>query len=165
MSPSKSTARSCWIITRPVQERRWWAARGHGAFVDSQHDPVARSNQLATSETTSIGGASIGLYRSEHTRVSDVLAARGVRVVPHGPSHILGLVEGCLDGIVSERCGFLWDHAPAIVLTVETGGSFTDPHGGVRGDLQGGIYSNAALHDDLRRIVADGSIDLAGTAA
>lgn len=153
------------IITRPIQQRRWWAARGHGAFVASDRDPVARSKPLAMSETTSIGGARVGLYRSEHTRLADLLAARGIRVVPHGPSHILDLVEGRLDGIVSERCGFLCDHAPAVVLTVESGGSFTDPHGGVRADLRGGIYSNAALHDDLHRILVDGSVDLAGSVA
>lgn len=148
------------IITRPTRQQRWWAARGHGAYTDTDRHPFAGSQPLATSVMPTLEGARIGLYRQTASRLPELLGGLGVEVAPHGASHIIDLIEGSIDGIVSERCGFLWDHAPAVVLTVEAGGRFCDPDGGVRADLQGGIYSNAELHDHLWSVVTDGGVEL-----
>jgi histidinol-phosphatase len=147
------------IITRPLQAKRWWAARGHGAFADSDTDPTARSTQLATSTTDRLQGSRVGLYRAVETEIPDVLGRHGAATVTTG-SHILDLVEGRLDAVISERCGYTWDHAPAVILTAESGGKFTDPEGGSRPDLQGGIYSNGHLHHDLLDVIQAASIDL-----
>ncbi len=148
------------VVTRPIRERRWWAARGHGAFADTEHDPLARAQRLTTSSTALVNEATIGVYRLPHSEVPDVLRGAGAEVARHGASHILDLVEGRIDGIVSHRCGFAWDHAPAVVLAAESGGRFTDPDGGQRVDLMGGIYSNTVLHDAIDRIVADSGVTL-----
>jgi histidinol-phosphatase len=41
------------------------------------------------------------------------------------------------------------DHAPWILLVEQAGGRFTDRRGGRRGDVGGGLYSNAGLHTVL----------------
>jgi histidinol-phosphatase len=147
------------IISRPLREQRWWAAAGHGAFHDIDADPTARSTRLRTSATTTLDGARVGLYRSSDSHVPEVMAQCGATTATHG-SHILDLVEGRIDAIVSGRCGFAWDHAPAVILAIESGGDFTDPAGGVRPGLQGGIYSNGHLHTALRDALAVASIEL-----
>ena len=147
------------VITRPLRRERWWAARGQGAFASTDADPLTQTAPLAVSTTTALAGATIGLYRAEGSAVPDVLTAHGATTVTHR-SHILDLVEGRIDAIVADRCGAPWDHAPAVVLAVEAGGRFTDPHGGPRPDLRGGIYSNAHLHDAVRDALHDAGIDL-----
>ena len=67
-------------------------------------------------------------------------------------SPILALLDGEVDAVVSEG-GYEWDHAPALVLVAEAGGRFTDPHGGTRFDLRGGLYSNGHLHDELAALL------------
>jgi histidinol-phosphatase len=149
------------IITRPLRAKRWWAARGHGAFADSDADPTARSTRLGTSATSRLRGARVGLYRAVDTVLPDVLARHGAATVSSG-AHILELVEGRLDAIVSDRCGFPWDHAPAVILAAESGGRFTDPDGGTRPDLHGGVYSNGHLHGDLLAAIDAASLGLGG---
>ena len=147
------------IISRPLREQRWWAALGHGAFLDGDADPTARSTPLRTSATKIVDGARVGLYRSTNTRLPEVLARYGAMTITEG-SHILELIEGRLDAIVSERCGYAWDHAPAVILAVESGGRFTDPNEGSRPDLQGGVYSNDHLHQPLVDAIGLASIEL-----
>jgi histidinol-phosphatase len=150
------------VISRPLRGRRWWAATGHGAFRDDDSAPTARSVTLQTSGATGIQGARVGLYRRVDTRLPELLAQYGATTVMYG-SHILDLVEGRLDAIVSERCGYAWDHAPAVILAVEAGGRFTDPDGGTRPDLQGGIYSNGHLHEELIEFMAQHAVELGGS--
>jgi fructose-1,6-bisphosphatase/inositol monophosphatase family enzyme len=93
--------------------------------------------------------------------VPDVLGAHGASVVGTG-SHILELVEGRLDGIVSQKCGYIWDHAPAVALAIESGGHFSDPDGGSRADQHGGTYTNGHLHGALQAALSDGRVGLSG---
>lgn len=149
------------VITRPLRRRRWWAARGHGAFSSTDTDPLTYTTSLSVTTTSDLASATVGLYRPDDSKVPHVLAAHNASTVTHG-SPILDLVEGRIDAVVSDRCGFAWDHAPAVILAIESGGRFTDPRGGVRADLQGGLYSNGHLHDELQDILREASIDLAG---
>lgn len=147
------------IITRPLRAERWWAARGHGAFAENDDGPVARSRPLGVSHRATLGGARIGLYSMGDSEVPDRLGDAGATVERTG-SHILELVDGRLDAVVAHRCGFIWDHAPAVVLAAEAGGRFSDPDGGTRADQQGGIYSNGHLHAALTDTLADRGIRL-----
>jgi histidinol-phosphatase len=147
------------VITRPLQSRRFWAALGHGAFSDGEDDPHACSTRLRTTERASIDGARVGLYRDHDTVLPELLAGLGAVPVTRG-SHALDLVEGRLDAVISERGGFVWDHAPAVILAQESGGIYTDADGGTRPDRQGGIYANRYLHAQLVEVLDRESITL-----
>jgi histidinol-phosphatase len=149
------------IITRPRRHQRWWAARGWGAFVDDEETPMARAQTLAVSDRSSLDGARVGLYAMGPSEVEEILPRRGIEVVARG-SHILDLVEGRLDAIVSHQCGFVWDHAPAVVLTVEAGGLYVDPEGGCDAGRHGGVYANRHLAAPLRAALEDEGVRLAG---
>lgn len=101
------------------------------------------------------------MYAAGDSRVPEVLTVHGASVVEEG-SRLLNLLEARLDAVVSDRCGFVWDHAPGVVLTAEAGGRFTDPSGGARPDLEGGIYSNGHLHAVITEILRAAGIGLAG---
>ena len=136
------------IITRPLQRKRWWGVVGDGAFVDDDVSPDARSTRLRVSTRWDLSGARVGLYAIGKSTVAEALVATGASVHREG-SPILEFVEGRLDAVVSDNCGFLWDHAPAVALTEAAGGRFTDPHGGARADQRGGLYTNGLLDDQL----------------
>jgi histidinol-phosphatase len=137
------------IITRPLRRRRWWAVSGEGAFADDDLSPDARSLRLNVSRVATLSEARIGLYAIGDSEVPNTLAGHVASVVPDG-SHILELVEGRLDAVVTDNCGFAWDHAPGVILTTASGGRFCDPEGGTRHDRQGGLYTNGLLDDALR---------------
>jgi histidinol-phosphatase len=65
---------------------------------------------------------------------------------------LMKLLRGEIDAICA-LAGGSWDHAPAVILVEEAGGKFTDPDGGRRLDLGGGIFSNGRIHDQLRAVV------------
>lgn len=140
------------IITRPLLGQRWWAATGCGAFVDGDGAAMAKSARLALTRQASVSGARVGVYSMGDSPVRDRLRAAGATVV-EGPSPILELLEGRIDAVVSDNCGLVWDHAPAVVLVTEAGGRFVDPVGGSDPARQGGLYANEHLHGDLRRVV------------
>ena len=127
------------LITRPAETRSWWAARGLGAWGSS-------GRRLRVSATASLHGARVGGYTGPASAWQAVVAESATWV--ESPSPILELVEGRLDGVLSEG-GFEWDHAPCVVLLKEAGGRFTDPRGGERIDLRGGLYTNGHLHTQL----------------
>lgn len=127
------------VITRPVTGQSWWAARGSGAW----GSPARR---LAVSPTASLAAARVGGYVRPDSRWRATVTAAATWVDRASP--ILDLLEGDLDAVLSEG-GYAWDHAPAVVLLAEAGGRFTDPAGGRRIDLRGGLYTNGHLHDAL----------------
>jgi len=127
------------LITRPAETRSWWAAKGIGAW-------ASPGRRLRVSTTTALQGACIGGYVRPSSQWQAAVA-KSATWVDH-PSPILELIEGRLDGVLSEG-GFEWDHAPGVVLLKEAGGRFTDPGGGERIDLRGGLYSNGHLHAQL----------------
>jgi fructose-1,6-bisphosphatase/inositol monophosphatase family enzyme len=63
------------------------------------------------------------------------------------------LLGGELDLLVV-RHGDIWDHAPAVLLTLEAGGGFRDPEGGTRLDLRGGFYTNGVIDQELAKLPA-----------
>lgn len=133
------------VITRPVSGRSWWAARGAGAW-------GSPGRRLAVSPTASLAAARVGGYMRPGSPWQAAVAAAATWVDRASP--VLDLLEGDLDAVLSEG-GYAWDHAPAVVLLDEAGGRFTDPAGGRRIDLQGGLYTNGHLHEALA-VTADG---------
>jgi histidinol-phosphatase len=125
------------VITRPVEEKAWWAAEGLGAWSSSGRR--LRVSTTATPSTARIGGY---VRPDSAWRASVAEVARWIDT----PSPMLELIDGRLDAVLSES-GFEWDHAPGVLLVAEAGGRFDDLAGGQRIDRRGGLYSNGHLHD------------------
>ena len=129
------------VITRPVEDRSWWAAKGRGAW-------VSPGRRVQVSTTASLEDARVGGYTQPGSAWQQEVSGVGTWVEVGSP--ILWLIEGRLDAVLSEG-GFEWDHAPGVVLLREAGGRFTDPQGGNRIDRRGGLYTNGHLHAQLLR--------------
>jgi histidinol-phosphatase len=130
------------VITRPVEGRSWWAARGMGAW-------SSEGKHLQVSSKEVLPGARIGGYVPATSTWKTQVVSRATWV--DHPSPMLELIEGRIDAVLSES-GCEWDHAPGVILLQEAGGRFTDLDGGSRIDLRGGLYSNVHLHEPLMQL-------------
>jgi histidinol-phosphatase len=137
------------VASAPALGRRWWAARGQGAFAGAlgeSGDSISVSSISELAEATiSTGGLG---YFSAPDRVAR-LATRVKRDRGFGDfwSHMLvaeGACEAGLDPVVS-----IWDIAPLQVIVEEAGGKFTDLSGQRRLDGGNALSSNGLVHDDV----------------
>jgi histidinol-phosphatase len=138
------------VITRPLDDRLWWAVRGGGAFTGrlSTDDP---GRPIHVSAVSSIDDATLTAWQpSPRREVAALRATPGwVRATPDAYLH---LAEGALDAVLSLG-GLFWDHAPTVLIVEEAGGRFRDRAGGRRLDLQGGVYSNGHLDEAIGALV------------
>ena len=133
------------VVSAPALHRRWWAARGEGAFAGDERLHVS------------------GVSRVEDSVLSLALecplpemAGRAWHVRGLGDfwSHVLvaeGAVDAAVDPVVNE-----WDLAAVQVIVEEAGGRFSDFAGERRIDSGSALTSNGLLHDDLLAAVAAG---------
>ncbi|MET0698153.1 MAG: histidinol-phosphatase [Mycobacterium sp.] len=138
------------VVSAPALSRRWWAARGEGAYVAFGNTPPRR---LSVSAVADIAAASLSfsdLTGWEDRREKFVALTDEVwRMRAYGDfwSYCL-LAEGAID-IVAEPEVKLWDLAPLDILIREAGGVFTSvdgapgPHGG------SALATNGLLHDQV----------------
>ncbi|OBK30636.1 histidinol-phosphatase [Mycobacterium asiaticum] len=147
------------VVSAPALQRRWWAARGQGAFalVDGG-DPrqisvsaVAELNSASLSFSSLSGWLELGL-RERFVELTD--SVWRVRAYGDFWSYCL-LAEGSVD-IAAEPEVSVWDLAALDVLVREAGGRFTSldgdagPHGG------SAVATNGLLHDQvLKRLHND----------
>ncbi|HEX6391967.1 MAG TPA: inositol monophosphatase family protein [Acidimicrobiales bacterium] len=138
------------IVSAPELGRRWWAARGQGAYAGV---PAGAGTPIRVSAVANLGDAQLSNGSlsgwEEHGGPARVveLALRCWRDRAFGDfwSHMLvaeGACEIALDPIVS-----LWDLAAIQVIVEEAGGTFTDLSGVARSDGGSAISSNGLLHD------------------
>ena len=132
------------VVTSPALGRRWWATLGGGAFESSWPATRAGARRLQVSTTATLGDAMLTALDEE----SRARLPRTTGRPPPSPLPLVELVRGEVDAFLAER-HHAWDHAPWILLVREAGGRFTDPTGGGAPDRGGGLYSNAALHEEL----------------
>jgi histidinol-phosphatase len=142
------------VVSAPALGRRWWAARGHGAFADGAAIRVSAVARLADAhlsydsltefEERGLGEAALALER------------RCWRSRGFGDfwSHVL-VAEGAVDVAVEPDVA-LWDVAPLLVIVEEAGGRFTDV-GGRRLPVGGSALStNGLLHEEVLAILRTG---------
>lgn len=133
------------VVVSPALRCCWWAARGGGAFESAWPPAPGAARRLRVSTTADVADAALEALDDESRARLPVGGPRRRT----GPLPLVELVRGEVDAFLVERY-HVWDHAPWILLVEEAGGRFTDPTGGNAGDKGGGLYSNAALHDELR---------------
>jgi histidinol-phosphatase len=127
------------VVSAPALHRRWWAARGEGAFCNGAAIHVSSTDKIGDAFIASIDPSYDALVR----------ACGRARGFGDFWSHMLVAEGACdvgIDPVVSH-----WDMAAVQVIVEEAGGRFTDYAGNARADGGSGVSTNGVLHDDVLR--------------
>ncbi len=145
-------------VSAPALHRRWWAARGHGAFTrDGLTDGPRRLRvsgvTILEDAQLSYGGLAEWNKLGQLEKLLD-LAGRCWRTRAFGDlwSYML-VAEGAADIGGLEHSVKLWDLAAPMLIVEEAGGKFTDLHGVRRPDGGSGMATNGLLHDAALAVV------------
>ena len=136
------------VVSAPALTRRWWAAKGLGAFADGRECHVSTVWQLDEAQicvTYSSGWDEAGL-------TSDLIALqRGAyRARGFGDfwQHML-VAEGAIDLAIDAIGLAPYDLAAVMVVVEEAGGTFTDRHGERTYLNDSAVSSNGLLHHHI----------------
>ncbi|OBH09911.1 histidinol-phosphatase [Mycobacterium sp. E1747] len=149
------------VVSAPALQRRWWAARGLGAFVAVDDAPprplsvssVAQLDSASLSFSSLSGWAERGL-RDRFIGLTD--AVWRVRAFGDFLSYCL-VAEGAVD-IAAEPEVSVWDLAALDILVREAGGTMTGLDG-VAGPHRGSaVATNGALHELVLRALDAGGL-------
>jgi histidinol-phosphatase len=138
------------VVSAPALGRRWWAARGAGAWTSALGGEPRRLavSRVATLEDASLSYASLSGWAEAGLRDALVaLTERVWRSRAYGDfwSYML-VAEGAVD-LAAEPELSLWDMAALAPIVTEAGGRFTGLDG-IDGVHQGNAAaSNGVLHD------------------
>ncbi len=146
------------VVSAPAMGRRWWAARGAGAFTTDLAGGEPR--RLRVSAIRALQDAQMcfgGFEEWRQTGRLDVLMGLSEtcwRTRGYGDfwQYMLvaeGAAEIALDPIVA-----VWDIAAPLVIVQEAGGHFTDFTGSPTAVGGDGIGSNGLVHEAAREILA-----------
>ena len=133
------------VVSAPALSRRWWAARGLGAFADGRECHVSTVAQLDEAQvcvTYSAGWDEAGLTNKLVALQQGAYRARGFGDFWQ---HML-VAEGAIDLAVDAIGLALYDLAAVMVVVEEAGGTFTDRHGERTYLNDSAISSNGLLH-------------------
>jgi histidinol-phosphatase len=140
------------LVSAPALGRRWWAARGQGAWAGaSAADGVPLSvSRVSRISDASLSWSSLNGWDAQGRlpgllRLSD--AAWRTRAYGDFWSHCL-VAEGAVDASFEPEVN-LWDLAALQVVVEEAGGRFTDLSGAARPDGGSVVCSNGLLHDEV----------------
>ena len=134
------------VVSAPAMNRRWWAARGLGAFVDGcrcQVSTVARLDEAQISVTFSKGWDDLGMTDKLVQLQQQAYRARGFGDFWQ---HML-VAEGAIDLAIDAVGVAPYDLAALMVIVEEAGGTFTDRHGVRTFESDTAISSNGLLHE------------------
>ncbi|MEA2338430.1 MAG: histidinol-phosphatase [Thermoanaerobaculia bacterium] len=140
------------VVSAPAMGRRWWAARGEGAFCNGKAIHVSTIDEMSKAQLTyddvpgfeqfGLGGRFLDLVR------------RCGRTRGFGDfwSHML-VAEGAAEIAVEPQVAH-WDMAAIQVIVEEAGGRFTNLRGEARADGGSGLSTNGLLHDAVLAALA-----------
>lgn len=148
------------VVSAPALGRRWWAARGAGAWVSEQGGEPRRIrvSQVEKLGHAHLSGAALSSWDGWGGPGAYVdLATRCYADRSFGDfwSHVL-VAEGVCD-IGLDPIASLWDLAPLLVIVEEAGGRFTTFGGEARADGGSAVSSNGLLHEEVRSILTAGA--------
>ncbi len=142
--------------------RRWWAARGLGAWRRGDATGPGGEPIRVTGTTDAAAGTwtaipPLDALDGDRRRLVERLGAAGATyVVPHEHGALL-VADGRADACV-QTGGGPWDFAALAVIVTEAGGRFADLSG--RPDIYGGgpvLFSNGHVHDAATRALQRGA--------
>lgn len=141
------------VVSAPAMARRWWAARGAGAFTTDPGSGIPRA--LKVSAVRSLADASFSY--SDARGWAERGAGPGLQTLlettwrqrAYGDfwSHML-VAEGAID-VAAEPDLQSYDMAALIPIVVEAGGRFTSYGGGDSLVEGSALSSNGLVHDDV----------------
>jgi histidinol-phosphatase len=140
------------MVSAPALGRRWWAARGHGAFA-GRHQAAATAikvSGVSRLADASFCYADLGSWE-EAERLDGVLdiIRRSWRNRAYGDFYGYMLVaEGAVDIMVEPELS-LWDLAALVPIVTEAGGTFTDLAGQPGPGGGSAVATNGKLHPDV----------------
>lgn len=141
------------VVSAPSLGRRWWAARGAGAWVGPPGGQVAAAQRCRVSGVRALGDAFVS-YSSfdgwpDASRGLQAVLSAVWRTRAFGDfwSHVL-VAEGCVDASFEPEVA-LWDVAPLQVIVEEAGGRFSDLTGAATPAGGSVVCSNGLLHDEV----------------
>jgi histidinol-phosphatase len=123
--------RTCGVVSAPALGRRWWAARGEGAFANGSPIRVSAIDTLAAASVSCTHARDLAALEPH------VWHARGLGDFWQ---HVL-VAEGALDAAVDATLA-LWDYAALEPILAESGGRLAEVDGQI-------ISTNASLYDEL----------------
>lgn len=135
------------VASAPALGRRWWAARGEGAYGNGSRlrvSGVERLENCVFSYTT-------GALRREGM-IDLVQRVWHARTFSDFWGHML-VAEGSADAALDPWVN-LWDLGAVKVIVEEAGGRLTDLEGAARHDGGSGLSSNGLLHEGLLKLLA-----------
>lgn len=140
------------LVSAPALGRRWWGARGHGAFAGKHAAQATRIRVSAVSKLSdaSLSYSSLGGWE-EAGRLDGMLdLMRGAwRSRAYGDfyGHML-VAEGAVDAMVEPDLA-LWDMAALVPIVTEAGGTCTNRAGEPLRGPGSVLISNGRIHDVL----------------
>ncbi|MGI8696723.1 MAG: histidinol-phosphatase [Mycobacteriales bacterium] len=140
------------VVSAPALGRRWWAARGTGAFTGRSLSAAIPCNvsTVSTLSDASVSYSSLRGWRERGLQDAFVgLLDEAWRSRAYGDFWSYTMVaEGVVD-VACEPAVSVWDLAPLAVIVEEAGGRFTDLDGAA-GPIGGSaVATNRVLHDDV----------------
>jgi histidinol-phosphatase len=135
------------VASAPALHRRWWAARGDGAYADGNAINVSDVGRL---EDAHLAHAGIGTFYEYGSGDAAVALTRRVwrsRGLGDFWMHCL-VAEGAFD-VAVEPVVSLWDLAALVVIVEEAGGRFSDLRGRPGPGGGSALSSNGRLHDEV----------------
>jgi len=147
------------VVTAPALSRRWWAAKGDGAWTGRS---LTKASRCQVSQVTKLSDASFSFSGvggwAEAGRLDGFLSLSQAvwRTRGFGDfwSHML-VAEGAAD-ISAEPEVSLWDLAALQVIVQEAGGRFTNLAGIATPDGGSVVCTNGHLHDEALAHLAGG---------
>ncbi len=151
------------VVSAPALNRRWWAARGGGAWTGRSLTRATRMNVSAVTELSdaSLSFSSLSGWEDQGRLDRFLDLTREVwRTRAFGDfwSHMM-VAEGSAD-ISAEPEVSLWDLAALQVIVEEAGGMFTDLSGVPGCDGGSVVCTNGKLHADVLRTLGGGQLSL-----
>ena len=146
------------VVSAPALGKRWWAARGEGAFVRDAESPQGR--RLQVSKVAALADASISYNSIQqwdwHGRLDELVAlSRAVwRTRAYGDMWSYMMVaEGLID-MAGEFDLQSYDMAALVPIIEEAGGTFTSADGEPGPWHGSALASNGLLHEAVLDIIA-----------
>jgi histidinol-phosphatase len=143
------------VVSAPALGRRWWAARGSGAWTstgNADDERQCRVSKVATLSDAFLSYSSLSGWAAQG-RLDSLLGLSDdvwrTRAFGDFWSHML-VAEGAVD-ISCEPEVSLWDLAALQPIVEEAGGRFSDLSGVSRADGGSVLCTNGLLHDDSLR--------------
>src|SRR5919197_2509069 len=140
------------VISAPaLNRRRWWAARGEGAFADDHPIHVSEVARLEDAQVL-FGGLKAWKKTGFLDRLVD-LVLRCWRGRGFGDFWMHMLVAEGADDVPAEPEGSPWELVAGKIIVEEAGGRFTDLSGRATPSGGSALSTNGHLHDEVLSIL------------